>query len=949
MKRLYYLLFLILGSASVLAQEGVKINPTITPSLVQPSETITVTYDVTGTTLTNLTDAYLWAWIPNISIDAKFNVNPANTNTSLTNQVKFTKQIANGRTLFVLSFKPSDLFTSDISAQSKMGILLKGNDWANGKTQDFLIDFGFVVSLTQPTQKQLFVSANQTITVEAKTPAAATYTLYVNGVEEITENNLTTFSHGVTIPASPSSGTIRVVAQQDNKTSEASFHYVISAPSEQVSKPAGIIQGINYHADPTKVTLCLLAPEKSSVYVRGDFNDWKITPSTLMKRDGELFWIELSGLESQKEYGFQYVVDEAIYIADPYADKILDPLDEYIPASIYPNLKSYPTEARFDDNQWYFNRVSVFQTNQTPYQWKVNNFQKPAKEKLIIYELLIRDFFAQDQRSYNNLIDTISYLKRLGVNAVELLPIMEFNGNESWGYNPTFMFAPDKAYGTKNKLKEFIDECHANGIAVILDIAMNHQDMPNPFVLMDFNFAITKPNPTNKWFNVDAKHPFNVFFDMNHESEYTKRYLDTVNYYWLNEYKIDGYRFDLTKGFTQTNNPNNEPAWSSYDASRIAILKRMSDKIWENFPDAYVIFEHLGGIQEEKELAEHRSNEGKGIMLWGKMTDPYNQSTMGYGDNSDLRGVYYESRNMTVPHLVSYMESHDEERLMFKNITYGNASGTYSTKAIPTGLARVEAASTMFYLVPGPKMLWQFGELGYDYSINYCEDGSIKNDCRVSAKPVTWDYLENSDRRRLFNHTADLISLKKSYPVFSNGKATFTGGNNLQKQITIVGNPYNPNPSSADEMNAVLVANFELTEKTISVTLPHAGNWYDYYNHGRVIVASGTTISITLPPGTAKIFTDVFLEESPITAIQNDAEHVDWGFFPNPTNGELTLSVKDFHRIQSIRIYNTQGMQQPFTTRENNILIHDLKDGLYLLELVDQSGFRSIKKVIKKS
>ena len=117
------------------------------------------------------------------------------------------------------------------------------------------------------------------------------------------------------------------------------------------------------------------------------------------------------------------------------------------------------------------------------------------------------------------------------------MPITEFNGNESWGYNPTFMFAPDKYYGTKNKLKEFIDKCHQLGIAVILDMVMNHHDLPNPYVIMDFDFNAFKPTANNQWFNTDAKHPFNVFFDMNHESSYTKKYLDTINYYWLNEYK----------------------------------------------------------------------------------------------------------------------------------------------------------------------------------------------------------------------------------------------------------------------------------------------------------------------------------------------------------------------------------------------------------------------------
>src|SRR5690606_16777280 len=186
-----------------------------------------------------------------------------------------------------------------------------------------------------------------------------------------------------------------------------------------------------------------------------------------------------------------------------------------ISSASYPELKSYPQSALHND--WYFNRVAVFQTGQSPYTWQITDFQRPDKEELIIYELLIRDFFDSNNRTYQSLIDTVSYLKRLGINAVELMPIMEFNGNESWGYNPTFLFAPDKYYGSKEKLKKFIDKCHAEGIAVILDIAMNHHDMPNPYVMMDFNFDTGKPTSNNKWFNVDARHPFNVFFDMNHE------------------------------------------------------------------------------------------------------------------------------------------------------------------------------------------------------------------------------------------------------------------------------------------------------------------------------------------------------------------------------------------------------------------------------------------------
>ena len=142
-------------------------------------------------------------------------------------------------------------------------------------------------------------------------------------------------------------------------------------------------------------------------------------------------------------------VNDELLIADPYADKLLDPWnDQYISDETYPDLIGYPKDTTSGI-------VSVLQTADEEYMWQVTDFQPPAKTDLIIYELLIRDFTSD--HSYRTLTDTISYLKNLGVNAIELMPVNEFEGNESWGYNPSFYFAPDKYYGPKNDLKIFID------------------------------------------------------------------------------------------------------------------------------------------------------------------------------------------------------------------------------------------------------------------------------------------------------------------------------------------------------------------------------------------------------------------------------------------------------------------------------------------------------------
>jgi hypothetical protein len=168
----------------------------------------------------------------------------------------------------------------------------------------------------------------------------------------------------------------------------------------------------------------------------------------------------------------------------------------------------------------------------------------------------------------------------------------------------------------------------------------------------------------------------------------------------------------------------------------------MADKIWAVNPKAFVILEHFAANTEEQELAAYKN----GMLVWGNANYNFNEATMGYNDggNSNFSWASYQMRGYSKPGLVAYMESHDEERLMYKNRMYGNSSGSYNIKNLNTALNRNEMAATFFLSLAGPKMIWQFGELGYDYSINRCENGSVSSDCRTSPKPVVWDYYEDS-------------------------------------------------------------------------------------------------------------------------------------------------------------------------------------------------------------
>lgn len=312
--------------------------------------------------------------------------------------------------------------------------------------------------------------------------------------------------------------------------------------------------------------LALNAPVKKVLNVKGDFNDRTKSPSNQMNRtpDGEIFWLKITGLIPKKEYIFQYLVDGEIRIGDPYADKTSDPDSdqEIINQGRYTGLMAYPS----GKTQY---QATYLQTAEDEFSWKNTTYEKPEPGELVIYELLVRDF--DEKRSYKAVEDRLDYLQDLGVNAIELMPVGEFEGNLSWGYNPSFFFAPDKYYGTKNELKQLIDAANGRGMVIIMDMVLNHAFGQNPMVRLFNDGEFGSPTPDNPWFNRNATHPYNVGYDFNHESKYTQAFVDSLNNYWLTEYKVDGMRFDLSKGFTQVVSGSDVGKWSQYDASRIKI------------------------------------------------------------------------------------------------------------------------------------------------------------------------------------------------------------------------------------------------------------------------------------------------------------------------------------------------------------------------------------------
>jgi glycosidase len=797
---------------------------------------------------------------------------------------------------------------------------------------DIYIDLsqgGFTVQFKLPSTP-VVIRPQDSVTISALASAKGLITLNQNGtqIQQLPNDSIITIkTTGNDLGLGKHIFTVSAV--KNTETSYDTTYVVVRPAAPNVGViPQGIVDGINYIDDST-VTLVLFAPGKSYVYVLGDFNNWEFDNNYFMKRNPEStkFWITLTGLQAAKEYAFQYVIDdEQLRIADIYADKLLDPWnDGSIPAITYPNLKPYPAGKTSQV-------VSVLQTAQAPFTWQHSqNFVRPATDKMVVYELLIRDFIGR--HDYETLKDTLSYLKRLGINTIELMPITEFEGNESWGYNVSFYFASDKYYGTKEALKTLIDECHKQGFAVVMDMVLNHSFGQSPMVRMYFDPSAGQygqPTPNNPWFNQTDKHPYGVGYDFNHESFATQNFVDTVIKYWLTEYKIDGYRFDLSKGFTQKFTGTDVGAWGAYDQSRINIWKRILDKVCGYDSSAYMILEHFADNSEEKVLA------GYGFMLWGNSNHNFNEATMGYASTSDLGWTDYKARGWSKPLVMAYAESHDEERLQFKNIKFGNSNVSYNIKDSTIGLQRLEAAMCFLLPLRGPKMIWQFEELGYDYSIDY-------ND-RIGNKPIRWDYKNDFRRRKLYEVTATLAKLKTEDDSLSTDNYTYNAGATAIKTLVI----------NSTTTKASIIANFGITPAYVTINFPATGTWYNVFGRDSITLTT-TQLQDTLAPGEYKFFLNKYITTNYPTAVNETT--VDWSgatVFPNPAQTDFSIKTGiENSQPLNVEIWSITGKKlfaQTYTKAPDFINLNTLNlgiaSGLYIIKLQTGNASKQLKLMI---
>ena len=599
------------------------------------------------------------------------------------------------------------------------------------------------------------------------------------------------------------------------------------------SRPSGVSNGIYYGADGTSVTLCTYAASKTEpanrVFLLGDMTDWKLDAAHQMKRDGNYFWITLTGLTPGQEYRFQYAVERADgvkkQICDIYSEKVIHSDDQWEPKQVDPTLIDYPTKGA--DGGY----VTVIQPGKPEYQWSsaTLNFQRPARENLIIYEVWVYDYTAK--RTFKGLIDKLDYIQNLGVNAIELMPVTEFEGNQSWGYNPVLYFALDRTYGKADDFKQLVDECHKRGIAVIMDMVFNHTNGSNPMVKL-YPWTSSSKTETelrlNPWININPPEGDNGYGEeWNHDFGPAKEMFERVFEYWLREYKIDGYRLDLSHGLCGNTNNAVSNLISYYNNH----VKAVSN-------GAYMILEHWGNGQDQL--------ISNGMQCWtgNVITNAYCQTAMGWLKDGDG----FDGANRAG--YVSYAESHDEERMQYKAKMYGN--GDLKTNETAR-LGRVAENVAFNVLLNGAHMLWQFEELGYDISID--QNGRTG----TKPNPSTKGYFVQPARVDAFTKCAQVITLRTQLMpnAFTGTPSVSIGSGKALRTIQCVNNVF-------------AVANFGV-EGNQAVSMP-SGTWYDYLGGA----AKATATTCVLAPGELKVFTGTPVTAPTFTDIQKrDAQGIE--------------------------------------------------------------------------
>lgn len=525
------------------------------------------------------------------------------------------------------------------------------------------------------------------------------------------------------------------------------------------------------HHGQGRVTFALYAPGKQSVHLVGEFNGWDRTADPMTATAEGMWWIE-----KQFEPGahtYQFFVDGEILICDPYARLLAE-------------------EVEFDPPR------AIVEVGRQPFAWHHDAWPRPPFQDLIIYELHVGNF--SPEGTLQGVIDRIGYLKDLGINAIELMPIFEFCGNEyNWGYNPAYFFTVEKSYGSPDDLRRLVDEAHGQGIAIILDIVLAHTARVHPFNRL----YLYEESP---WYGPGIGELNQFGFPMlDYTKPATQAFVHDVQHFWLHEFHIDGLRYDYVHGI------------GFREELGLPYLVKTAR---EARPDVYLIAEYspedpattnTSGVDGAWHVAG--SYALKALLGEGEFT--------GFHSDDFVRcaGILnpWEQGYAHAAKMVNFLESHDEERVIPDLL----AAGLDETAArFKSGLG-----ASVLFTMPGEPMLYQGQEWGE-------ATGRI-----LEPNPLHWELLETEGGRGLFEHYRRLCWLRRERPALrAEGYALDAL---YPEQKSLVYHRWN------DEGDEVVVAvNFSPVAQNLTIPFPRPGRWREWLRDEVIEVQENLSLDV---------------------------------------------------------------------------------------------------------
>jgi len=534
------------------------------------------------------------------------------------------------------------------------------------------------------------------------------------------------------------------------------------------------------------IRFAVWAPHAHDVFVIGTFNNWD-KAAHRMNRDPNGWWsIDVPGAKLGDEYRYRIISTGKEYLRiDPYARRVTSSIGNAIITKPYRKTKR-------------------------------EEFNPSALNETVIYELHIGTFGKQDAESgpsdLEGAIDRLTYLKELGINAVEVMPLAEFAGGYSWGYNPSNIFAVESDYGAPRTFKEFVDEAHRLGIAVIVDVVYNHLG-PTDLDLWQFD-GWSENDRGGIYFYNDwrATTPWGETRPDYGRKE-VREYIRDNALMWFREYGVDGLRWDMTAFIRNVHGRNDDSESDLPDGW--SLMQWVNKEIRKYNLQAFTIAEDL---QNNPYLTRAQKDGGAGFsMQWAApFVHSVRAALIGAEDASRdmdaVRNAILHRYYLNAFEQVIYTESHDEvsngKARVPEEVDPGKASSWEAKKKSALG-------AVLVFTAPGVPMIFQGQEF-------------LEDDWFHDQDPIDWT---KKDRfAGILQLYRDLISLRLNRGGQTKG---LTGQevdvyhiNNDDKVIA-----YHRWDSGGYHDSVVVVANFSSHPcQDYMIPLPDAGEWIVIFN-----------------------------------------------------------------------------------------------------------------------